>query len=64
LPAHLAEIGDLPVGQALSVRLCPIEQTGDAGRGQQCMVLGLERGELLTANIGAAPGHHHRSVPA
>jgi hypothetical protein len=44
--------------------LGPVEQSGDLRRRHQRVVFGLEGGELLAANIGAAPGHHDGSVPA
>ena len=64
LTAHLAQIGDLPVGEPLGIGLGAIEQARDARRGEQRVVLGLERGELLAANVGTAPRHHDRRIPA
>ena len=64
LPAHLPKIRDLPVGESLGVGLRPIEQPRDARRSEQRVVLGLERGKLLAANVGTAPRHHHRRIPA
>ena len=64
LAAHFVQIGQLPVLQPLRVRLRPIQQPGNFGRGQQRMVFGLQCRQLLTAHIGAAPGHHHSRVPS
>ena len=64
LAAHLAQVGELPVLESLGVGLRAIQQARDARRGQQRVVLGLERGQLLAAHVGAAARHHHRGVPA
>ncbi len=64
LTAHLAQVRDLPVLQPLDVGLRPIQQPGDLGSSEQRVVLGLERGELLAAHVGAAARHHDRSIPA
>jgi hypothetical protein len=64
LATHLAQIGELPIGQPLRIRLRTIEEARDARRGQKSVVLGLERGALLTAQVGARARHHHRRVPA
>ena len=64
LAPHLAKIRNLPVGKALGIRLGAIEQPDDARRREERVMLGLERGELLAANIRAPPRHHHRGVPA
>ena len=64
LAAHLAQVRELPVFESLRVRLRAIEQPRDARRGEQRVILGLERGELLTAHLGAAARHHHGGVPA
>ena len=63
LTAHLAQVGDLPVLEAAGVGLGAIEQARDLRRGDQRVVFGLQRRELLAANIGAAARHHHRRVP-
>ena len=63
LAAHLAQVRHLPIRQALGVGLRAVEQPGDSGSGEQRVVLGLERGELVTANVGTASRHHHRGVP-
>jgi hypothetical protein len=64
LPAHLAKVCDLPVDETLAIGLGSVEQAGDARRREQSVVLGLERGELFTSNVGAATRHHHRSIPS
>ena len=64
LPTHLAQIGELPISQPLRVRLRTVKETRDARRGQKSVVLGLERGALLTAQVGARARHHYRRVPA
>ena len=64
LAAHLAQVRDLPVGEALGIGLRPVQEPGDARRGEQSVVFGLERGELLAANVRATARHHHRGVPA
>ncbi len=64
LPAHLAQVRDLPVGEDLDIGLRPVQQTGDARRGEQSVVLGLERGELFAANVRATTRHHHRGIPS
>ena len=64
LAAHLAQVGELPVGKALGVRLRAIEEPRDARRGQKGVVFGFKRGALFTAQVGAATRHHHRGVPA
>jgi hypothetical protein len=64
LPAHLAKVCDLPVGETLAIGLGSVEQTGDARRGKQSMVLCLESRKLFTSNVGAAARHHDRSVPS
>ena len=64
LATHLAQIGNLPVGQALAVGLSAIQQPGNPGCGEQSMVLGLERGELFTSNVGATTRHHHGGIPS
>ncbi len=33
-------------------------------RGEQRVVFGLERGQLLAAHVGTATRHHHGGVPA
>jgi hypothetical protein len=63
LPAHLAQVRDLPVRKDLDIGLCPVHETGDAGRGEQSVVFGLERGELFAANVRATTRHHHGGVP-
>jgi hypothetical protein len=63
LPSHLTQICDLPIHETLAVRLGAIQQTSDARRGEQCMVLRLEGRELLTSDVGAATRHHHGCVP-
>ena len=64
LPAHLTQVRDLPVDETLAIGLGPVQQAGNSGRGKQSMVLGLERSELLTSNVGAATRHHHGSIPS
>jgi len=64
LAAHLAQVGDLPVRETLGVGLRAVEQTRDPRRGQQCVVLRLQRSELLAAHVGAAARHHHGGIPA
>src|SRR5882672_10483086 len=64
LSTHLAQVRDLPVLEAAGIRLRAIEQPRDFWRRDQCVVFGLECGELLAANVGAATRHHHRGVPA
>ena len=63
LPAHLAQVRDLPVLEAAGAGLRAIEQARDPRRGDQRVVLGLQRRELFAANVGAAARHHHRRVP-
>ena len=63
LPAHLAQIGDLPVLETGGARLRTIQQARDLRCGHQRVVFGLERRELLAANVGTAARHHHRGVP-
>ncbi len=64
LAAHLAQIRDLPVLEALGVGLRAVQQARDPRRGEQRVVLGLERGQLFAAHVGAAARHHHGGVPA
>ena len=64
LAAHLAQIRDLPIDEALAVRLRAIQETGDSRRGEQSVVFGLERGELLAADVRAATRHHHGGIPS
>src|SRR5256885_14181287 len=64
LPAHLVQVGDLPVGEPLGVRLSAVQEPRNARRREQRVVLGLQRRELLAANVGATARHHHRRVPA
>ena len=64
LAAHFTQVRELPVAAALGIGLGPVEQPADPGRGQQRVVLGLERRELLAADLRAALRHHHRRVPA
>jgi len=64
LTPHLAEVRDLPLAQALRVGLRAIEQPRDTRRGEERVVLGLEGGQLLASNIGAAARHHHGRIPA
>jgi hypothetical protein len=64
LATHLAQVGDLPVLESAGTGLRTVEQPGDFRCRDQCVVFGLERGELFTANIGAAARHHHRGIPA
>ena len=63
LTAHLAQVGDLPVDEPLAVRLGAVEQPRDAGCGEQSVVLGFERRELFTSNVGAAARHHDGGIP-
>jgi hypothetical protein len=63
LPTHLAQVRYLPVFETLAIGLGPIEQSGDSGSGEQSMVLCLERGELVAANVGTTSRHHDRGVP-
>ncbi len=64
LAAHLAQVRDLPVLEPAQIRLRTIEQPRDLGRGQQRVVLGLERRDLFTTQFRAAARHHDRRVPA
>src|SRR5207244_7560544 len=64
LPAHLVQVGDLPVLEPLGVRLGAVQEADDARRGKERVMLGLERRKLLAANVGAAARHHHGCIPA
>lgn len=64
LPAHLPQVPELPLVEPRGVRLCTIEQATDPGCREEGVMLGLERRQLLAADVGAALGHHHRRVPA
>ena len=64
LAAHLVQVRDLPVGEPLGVRLSAVQEPRDARRREQRVVFGLQRRELLAANVGATARHHHRRVPA
>jgi hypothetical protein len=63
LPAHLAQIGQRPILELRRAGLGPFQQARHLGRGEQGVVLGLERRQLLPAHIGAPARHHHRRVP-
>ena len=64
LAAHLVQIGERPILQLRRARLRALQQARNLGCGEQGVVLGLERRQLLAAHVGAAARHHHRSVPA
>ncbi len=64
LAAHLAKVCDLPVREALAVGLSAIQKSGDTGSSEQRVVLGLERGELVSTNIRASARHHHCGIPS
>ena len=50
--------------QRLRVGLGPFEQSRHLGRGQQRVAFGLERSQLVAADLGAAARHHDRRIPA
>jgi hypothetical protein len=64
LPAHLAQVGERPILELRRAGLGALQQPGNLRGGEQGMVFGLERGQLLAAHVGAAARHHHRRVPA
>jgi hypothetical protein len=64
LATHLAKIRNLPIDEALAVRLGAVEKSSDSRRGQQRMMLGLERCELFTSDVCAATRHHDRGIPS
>ena len=64
LTAHFTQVGARPVLEVRSASLGTFQQTRNFGRGQQRVMLGLERGQLFAAHVGAAPRHHHGSIPA
>src|SRR6185437_6399900 len=64
LTAHLAQIRYLPILQALGIGLGTVQEARDARSGEQCVMLRLQRGKLLAADISAATRHHHCGVPA
>ena len=64
LATHLAKIGNLPIDETLAVGLSAVQKTGDTRRGEQGVVLSLERGELLASHVGAATRHHYRGIPS
>src|SRR5262245_9996289 len=64
LPAHLAQVRDLPVLESREAGLRAIQQARDLRSSDQCVVFGFECGELFTANVRAAARHHHRGVPS
>ena len=64
LAAHLAQIRHLPVEQTLCIGLGAVQQAGDARRGEQRVMLGLQRRKLLAAHVRASARHHHGGVPA
>ena len=64
LTTHLAKIGDLPVDQALAVRLGAIQKTGDSRSRQQRVMLGFERRELFASDVCTATRHHDRGIPS
>ena len=63
LTTHFAKISHLPIDQTLAVRLGAIQEAGDSRGGQQRVMLGFERGELLTSDVCAATRHHDRGIP-
>ncbi len=64
LAAHLVQIGERPILQLGGARLCALQQARHFRRGEQGVMLGLERRQLLATHIGAAARHHHRGIPA
>ena len=64
LAAHLAQVRDLPVLQALDIGLGAIQQARDARRRKQGVVLRLQGSELLATHVRAAARHHHGGIPA
>ena len=64
LAAHLAQIGERPVLELGGARLGPLQEPRHLGGGEQSMSLGLERRQLVAANVRAAARHHHRRIPA
>ena len=63
LTAHLAQVRRLPVLQPWAFACARSSSRVIAGR-EQRVVFGLERRQLLAADIGAAARHHHRGIPA
>jgi len=64
LAAHLVQIGERPVFQLRGARFGALQQARHFRGGEQGVVFGLERRQLLAAHIGAAARHHHGRVPA
>ena len=64
LAAHLAKIRNLPIDEPLAVRLGAVEESSNSRRGQQRMMLGLERRQLFTSDVCAATRHHDRGIPS
>jgi hypothetical protein len=64
LAPHLTQVGPLPVFELRRIRLRTFDQARYARRGQQGVALGVERRELLAANVGAATRHHDGGIPA
>ena len=63
LPSHLTKIGELPVLEALTIRLSAVQQPRDARGREQCVVLRLQCRQLLAANVCASARHHHGRIP-
>ena len=61
--AHLAQIGELPVGEALSIGLRAIQQPRDSGCGQKGVMLGFKRRALFAAQIASDLGADVAVVP-
>src|SRR4051812_2072221 len=64
LATHLAKIRNLPIDEPLAVRLGAVEKASDSRRGQQRMMLGLERRKLFTSDVCAATRHHDGGIPS
>ena len=64
LPAHLAQVRERPILELRRGGLGTLEQPCDPRCRQQRVVLGFERGELLTAHVGTAARHHDGRIPA